>query len=78
MIHPNMTAVNYIWGKFQNVWINGLVESTMKEVDTVQKGLLHKPLNPSSEAHKRFMQELKLQEIQLAEKHEHIVFKPFY
>jgi len=58
MIHPNETAVDYIWEHFKHVWIQENTFSTMKEVDNIQKGLAHKPFNPDSEEHKKFTQTL--------------------
>ncbi|WP_372793431.1 GSCFA domain-containing protein, partial [Lutibacter sp.] len=55
MIHPNETAINYIWEHFQQVWINENTSSIMKEVDSIQKGLAHKPFNPNSEQHQQFL-----------------------
>jgi hypothetical protein len=56
LVHPNSTAVNYIWELFQNAWIAPNVYPLMKEVDAVQKGLTHKPFNPSSQAHLKFIE----------------------
>jgi lysophospholipase L1-like esterase len=58
MIHPNQTAVNYIWEAFQNVWISPESLKIMEEVEAIQKGLTHKPFNPNSKAHKTFLQQL--------------------
>ena len=58
MIHPNQTAVNYIWDKFQKVWISKDSSKTMEAVEDVQKGLKHKPFNPNSIAHQQFLQNL--------------------
>jgi lysophospholipase L1-like esterase len=60
MIHPNQTAINYIWDKFQEVWISKDTSKTMDDVDAIQKGLQHKPFNPNSEAHLIFLQSLEL------------------
>ena len=54
MVHPTQLAVDYIWEKFKSVWIGKDVYSIMNEVDTIQKGLLHRPFNPESEAHQKF------------------------
>ena len=59
MIHPNETAVNYIWENFQHVWIDKNATSIMKEVDSIQKGLAHKPFNSDSEQHQQFLADLK-------------------
>ncbi|MCF6168301.1 GSCFA domain-containing protein [Lutibacter sp.] len=61
MIHPNKTAINYIWEQFQKVWISENANSIMKEIDTIQKGLAHKPFNPTSEQHQQFLVHLKQQ-----------------
>ena len=58
MIHPNQSAINYIWEKFQQVWISDETLQTMEEVDAIQKGLQHKPFNPNAEAHHKFLQNL--------------------
>ncbi len=59
MIHPNQTAIDYIWEKFQYVWISEKAKKTMEEVDAIQKGLAHKPFNANSEQHQQFLHSLK-------------------
>ena len=58
MIHPNQTAIDYIWEKFSEVWFSEETLETMKEVKTIQKGLTHRPFNPNSEAHQLFLKKL--------------------
>lgn len=58
MLHPNDMAVAYIWERFVIVWMAGSTKDTMQSVDTIQKGLAHKPFNPDSEAHKNFLKDL--------------------
>lgn len=65
MIHPNKIAVEYIWGKFQEVWISKEVSKTMSVIDEIQKGLLHRPFNKNSEAYQQFLQDLELKKIEL-------------
>jgi hypothetical protein len=74
MIHPNETAINYIWDKFKNVWISEEASKTMYEVDMIQKGLQHKPFKPESEAHQNFLQNLEAKKTQLQSQHAHILF----
>lgn len=66
MIHPNQTAINYIWKKFQKAWVSEKASQIMDEVDAIQKGLRHKPFNPKAEAHQKFLQNLegKIKEVQ--------------
>lgn len=58
MVHPNPLAVDYIWEKFKLVWISESAYSVMDEVEGIQKGLLHRPFNPDSEAHQKFITSL--------------------
>ena len=58
MIHPNPTAINYIWEKFKEVWISKEASTTMEQVDKIQKGMLHLPFNSNSNAHQEFLRRL--------------------
>ena len=58
MIHPNKTAINYIWEKFCATYISDEALKTMQEIETIQRGLDHKPFNPKSEAHYKFLNNL--------------------
>ncbi|WP_299108112.1 GSCFA domain-containing protein [uncultured Tenacibaculum sp.] len=74
MIHPNKTAINYIWEKFTSVWFDENSFTTMKEVDTIQKGIQHKPFNPNSEAHQQFFKKLQQKKETLIKAFPHITF----
>lgn len=74
MIHPNQTAINYIWDKFTSVWFDENSFATMKEVDTIQKGIHHKPFNPNSEAHQQFLKKLQQKKETLIKAFPHITF----
>ncbi len=74
MIHPNQTAVNYIWEAFQNVWISSESSKIMDEIATIQRGLEHKPFNPNSEAHLQFIQHLQSKQAEIQSKIPHISF----
>ncbi|WP_372765732.1 GSCFA domain-containing protein [Lutibacter sp.] len=73
MIHPNETAVDYIWEHFMRAWINENTASIMKEVYSIQKGLAHKPFNPNSEQHLKFLLDLN-QKIQVLKNNYNIKF----
>jgi len=75
MIHPNDLAIDYIWEKFRHVWISEHIETTMQEVDSVQKGLKHKPFNTKSEAHQLFVTKLQSHIKDLCEKYSHFNFE---
>lgn len=58
MIHPNGTAIEYIWEKFLQVWIDQKVHPVLENVDSIQKGLKHRAFNPESEQHGLFLKSL--------------------
>lgn len=60
LIHPNKTAINYIWERFLATWFSDETTLTLKEIDTIQKGILHRPFNENSEQHQQFLKNLKL------------------
>lgn len=74
MIHPSRLAVDYIWEKFKDVWVSDEAIQTMEEVDAIQKGTLHKPFNPNSESHQKFLKTLEDKRVQLLSQFPHIVF----
>lgn len=60
LIHPNKIAIQYIWERFEKCWIDPTISSVLKEVDSIQKGLHHKPFNENSIGHQIFKQNLEL------------------
>jgi hypothetical protein len=74
MIHPNQTAIDYIWERF--VESNITVDSTpiMNEVATIQKALAHKPFHPDSQNHQVFLKQLHQRMAKLQEKVPNITF----
>ncbi|SDR98401.1 GSCFA family protein [Formosa sp. Hel1_31_208] len=74
MLHPNTTAINHIWNRFQNVWISKDALAMMNDVDEIQKGLAHRPFNSKSDAHHAFLERLKQKETQVQLSFPHIVF----
>ncbi|MEO8774477.1 MAG: GSCFA domain-containing protein [Gelidibacter sp.] len=74
MLHPNATAINYIWEKFQTVWMSDDSLEIMAEVDSIQKGMAHLPFNPTSEAHTNFLKQLEFRKETLQKKFHHITF----
>lgn len=58
MLHPNSVAINYIWKRFSEATISPESYSIMEEVETIQKGLQHRPFNSNSESHQQFLSKL--------------------
>jgi hypothetical protein len=59
MLHPNQTAIDYIWMKFSENYIDEKEFETMQHVSEIQKALSHRPFNPNSESHIKFQNNLK-------------------
>lgn len=59
MLHPNQTAIDYIWIQFFENYISESVFGLMNEICSIQKGLQHRPFNPNTESHQKFLTSLK-------------------
>jgi hypothetical protein len=58
MLHPSQVAINYIWERFLETQITASIYPIMNEVCSIQKGLSHRPFNPNSESHQKFLTQL--------------------
>ncbi|MEZ4791989.1 MAG: GSCFA domain-containing protein [Gelidibacter sp.] len=74
MLHPNQTAIHYIWEKFQQVWMSPKVDKTMQDIDAIQKGIEHRAFRPNSEAHQQFLHQLETKKQELQSGFPHIQF----
>ncbi|SDR80785.1 GSCFA family protein [Maribacter dokdonensis] len=74
MIHPNETAIEYIWEKFVEVWLASNTSSTMKKIEKVQKGMLHKPFNENSDQHQKFLVKLNVLKSEIQTEFPHLQF----
>ena len=60
MLHPNQVAISYIWNRFCETTISNEANLIMTEVESIQRGLSHRPFNPNSESHLKFLNQLEL------------------
>ncbi len=60
MLHPNQIAIDYIWERFSETTISDGANLIMTEVESIQRGLAHRPFNPNSESHLKFLNQLEL------------------
>jgi hypothetical protein len=74
MIHPNQVAIDYIWQRFTETSISEESQSIMKEVETIQRGLAHRPFNPNSESHQQFLSKLNNKMVKLQKQFPKIQF----
>lgn len=57
MVHPNYAATNYVWEKFLAACVSEPALKLMKEINVLNAAKNHKPFNPNSAAHAKFMEQ---------------------
>ena len=67
MIHPNKTAITYIWQHFKASFLEEKDEQLMQQIEKIKQAVNHRPLQPKSEAHLKFKQK-QLEKIDALEK----------
>ncbi|MFY0606909.1 MAG: GSCFA domain-containing protein [Cyclobacteriaceae bacterium] len=65
MIHPSDHAVEYIWDRFCETYLDEQSISFLGKWDKIKRALNHKAFHPKSEAHQRFLKEIKSQLVSL-------------
>lgn len=58
MLHPNQTAVDYIWKLFAEAYITAESFPTMTAIDNIQRSLKHRPFNADGAEHAKFLSQL--------------------
>ncbi|KOY84870.1 hypothetical protein AD998_00750 [bacterium 336/3] len=58
MLHVTPQAENYIWEKFMESFMNDSTLSVVSQWNNIQKKLNHKPYNPASSSHQKFLEQL--------------------
>lgn len=75
MVHPNYAATNYVWEKFIAACIDEPSQQLMKEIAVIVAARNHKPFNPTSDLHKKFLQTNLAKVKKLAAEYPYIDFK---
>jgi len=57
MIHPNDEAENYIWTKFSETYFDDITQDLLKEWTKIKAAVNHKPFNPDSANHQKFLKQ---------------------
>ena len=74
LMHPNYAATNYVWEKFVPAVIDEPSQKLMKEINELNAAVNHKPFNPTSASHKKFMQINFEKTVMLSQKYPHLDF----
>ncbi len=56
MIHPDKTAIRYIWERFSNCFFSGETQKQLSEIEKIIAAAQHRPFNPQSKAFQDFIQ----------------------
>jgi len=54
MFHPSSQAIDYVWEKFTEAWLDGETLKKAREFEKLHKSLNHVPFRPESDAYRRF------------------------
>lgn len=57
MLHPNATAINYIWDRFGESFFSAETKQTAVEMDKLRKALAHRPFNKEGADYKLFCEQ---------------------
>ena len=68
MLHPSQSAIDYIWIKFFENYVSESEFGLMNQVCEIQRALKHRPFNPNSESHQKFLANLEAKIEQLQQK----------
>jgi hypothetical protein len=74
MLHPNQVAIDFIWERFCESAIAEEANPIMQEVLDIQKSLAHRPFNPNSDNHLKFLVNLNTKISTLTKKFPQIQF----
>ncbi|WP_309642638.1 GSCFA domain-containing protein [Flavobacterium sp.] len=74
LLHPNAIAIQYIWEQFVSSAIAPASFSVMEEVESIQKGLAHRPFHADSESHLKFTAQLHFRIAQLQQQFPKMTF----
>lgn len=58
-IHPTAEAENYIWKRFSEAYFSKETQAKISEIQKIHRELAHRPLNPESDSHRKFLQNLR-------------------
>ncbi len=68
MLHPNKTAITYIWNRLIETYMNEDTTNLMNEVESYKKMISHKPFDTSSETYKKFLSIIEEKKVILSQK----------
>ena len=74
MLHPSIIAIDYIWERFAEVALSPQAKKYAGQIEEVQKMMAHRPFNPESKQHKKFLSALAHKKTTLLKELSHLHF----
>jgi len=75
LFHLSESAIQFIWERFVDTYMNKQTQLLMKEICQIQKSLNHKPMNQNSELYRHFISQTLLKIEQLSTKMPYLCFE---
>ena len=75
MAHPSAVAVEYIWERFSDCFFGKETKELNREIESILRGLSHRPFNPGSIKYKEFIETTIDNITRLKEKHTSLDFE---
>lgn len=69
MAHPSQTAINYIWECFRENILSKESRLVITEMEKITAAVNHRPFNPNTEAHKKFLRSAYEKAVELQKRH---------
>jgi len=57
MIHPNTSAVDYIWSYYQEAFFSRTTQSLVNQIEKIQQACSHRPFHPQTASHQAFVRQ---------------------
>lgn len=69
MIHPNDTAIRYIWDIFTDIYFDEETKQICRQWQNISRAIAHRPFNANTEEHKYFLKQTLLKVKNLRDKY---------
>ncbi len=68
MLHPNQTAISYVWQRVTETYMDKKTQELMQEVEQLKKMMAHKPFDTSTVAYQKFLTQMEEKKVILSKK----------
>lgn len=75
LVHPNYHATQYVWGKFTEACMAEKTRQLIEQIHSINLAFKHKPFNPSSEQHQKFLRSYLEKTKTLKQQHPYLDFE---